>query len=753
MIPRSKKSVLNDVDIMMYLALGLKHLRLMVLLVCFSLMLGLFYYCYARSVYFSKALVDYQTLVQPLDTEKVFRDANDRAVLRQLRSPHIMVRAAKKLGVNASERTLLRKYIKKITIQLNSQRKIIINVWPYSHEWAKKFAEALVQEYLLNRDERRLEQIRVTFQRNNEAMEELRQKMDEVFNQKFDYRDTNELTKIIIDLNHYKGIPRQIYTFKHQLAIMDQTREAMQGQGRDTVSKLSLLGDMDKDIRATEINAQQAIPQVNVGTLIPSDNPASAVVVQPYMIESTLNKPWEDLDKDRQRLQQLAQELNRTYLPGHPKMLNVQKQLDAVNKSLELELAVQQSRFGLEYDALVDKLAQLERKLPDYDQTTRRYQRYRQDYAHFDSGELRWNKLYDEMSRRLNALDFGADKERAELRFVELLEFNDQPISPSSFNLLKYCLLLGLALAIAVPFLIEYLDSHVSDVDQVEETLHIRGLGVVPKVTELPVEELLLPDMKPDHHVTENFRLIRTNLVMNAANPALPQVILVTSAMPQEGKSVVSAHLAMSFARKGEKTLLIDADLRRGRLHRMFGCPNRPGLGEVLTGQHPLEAALRPISGNGNGNGNGNGHSNGDNHQAGHPNGDGHLTLLTCGKHMHWASELLDSHVFPKLMDELRQKYQRIIIDTPPVLGLSETSILQRSADGVVLVIWSDYTAMRNVKTAIQILQTNGAKFSGFVLNRLDFSSLTNRYRYFYYSPYYYRSYKTLTAPTDPGQK
>jgi Mrp family chromosome partitioning ATPase len=582
-------------------------------------------------------------------------------------------------------------------------------------------------------------------------MVELRQKMDEVFNQKFDFRDSNELTRIIIDLNQYKEVPRQIQTIKAHLTIMDHTREAMQSPGRDTVGKLSLLGAMDKDIEDTQLNAHQTIPQVNVGTLIPKDDPASGVVVQPYMIASTLKRPWEDLDKERRRLHQLAQDLGRTYLPRHPKVANVQKQLDAVNKTLELELAAAQNRFDLAYAGLVDKVAQLERKLPAYEQTTRRYQRYQQDYAHFDSGQLAWNKMYDEMSRRLNALDFGADKERAELQFLELLELNNQPVSPNRFKLMLYFLLLGLALAIAIPFLIEYVDSRVSDVDQVEEMLHIRSLGVVPKVTESPVEELLLPDMKTDHHVTENFRLIRTNLVMNAATPALPQVILVTSAMPQEGKSVVAAHLAMSFARKGENTLLIDADLRRGRLHRIFGCLNRPGLSEVLTGQNPLEAAFRPITGNGHGNGNG--HGKGPDHDAGHPNGDGHLTVLTCGKHMHWASELLDSHVFPKLMDELRQKYQRIIIDTPPVLGLSETSIIQRCADGVVLVIWSEYTAMRNVKTAIQMLQTNGAKFSGFILNRLDFAALTNRYRYFYYSPYYYRSYKTITAATDPVQK
>src|SRR5205085_12158578 len=99
------------------------------------------------------------------------------------------------------------------------------------------------------------------------------------------------------------------------------------------------------------------------------------------------------------------------------------------------------------------------------------------------------------------------------------------------------------------------------------------------------------------------------------------------------------------------------------------------------------------------------------------------------------------------------QKYYRIIIDTPPVLGLAETAIVQRFADGVLFVIWSEFTPLRSVKAAIQSLQSNGAKFAGFVLNRLDFHALGNRYKYFYYAPNYYSNYKALEAPVSRAEK
>jgi capsular exopolysaccharide synthesis family protein len=286
-------------------------------------------------------------------------------------------------------------------------------------------------------------------------------------------------------------------------------------------------------------------------------------------------------------------------------------------------------------------------------------------------------------------------------------------------------------LAIAVPFHIEYLNGRVSDVEHTESTLRIRALGVVPKVTDVSFDSLILhgDEVKSDSHLKESFRLIRTNLAINTENGTLPQVILVTSSMPQEGKTSVAANLALSFAIKGEKTLLIDGDLRRGRAHKLFKVSSRPGLSELLSGKTlSLEESV---------------------HQVNHEN----LHLLTCGKHLNTASELLDSDTFTKLMIELRGKYQRIILDSPPVLGLSETLIMQRAADGVLLVIWSDFTAMSSVKSAMQALQVNGAKFAGFVLNRLDFSTLTNRYKYFYYAPLYYANYQPLPTPACPARK
>ena len=272
-------------------------------------------------------------------------------------------------------------------------------------------------------------------------------------------------------------------------------------------------------------------------------------------------------------------------------------------------------------------------------------------------------------------------------------------------------------LAIGVPFLIEYLDHTLSNMEEVEATFQLRGLGIIPKLGTTDEQTALLDrHTAKETNLLENFRVIRTNLLSMGAVTKAPQVVIVTSAMPKEGKTFVSSNLALSFAQTGAKTLLMDTDLRRGRLHRLFGYRKQPGLSGVLMDQVPLDEAIRPTSSE-------------------------NLFMLSAGQHLETGTELLGSQKFIDILAELRKRFDRIVMDTPPVLGLSETSILQNHVDGVLFVIWSGQTPIKSVKAAIEILQSNGANFYGFVLNRLDLSATANYYQYYYYSHDYYYQY------------
>ncbi|MGV3754518.1 MAG: CpsD/CapB family tyrosine-protein kinase [Verrucomicrobiota bacterium] len=181
----------------------------------------------------------------------------------------------------------------------------------------------------------------------------------------------------------------------------------------------------------------------------------------------------------------------------------------------------------------------------------------------------------------------------------------------------------------------------------------------------------------------------------------------------------MARNIAVSFARKGERTLIIDADVRRGTLHEAFKISSAPGLVEVLHGGLGLESAVRP-------------------------SGVARLDVLTRGKFVESVTDQFGEKAFADMIASFREKYDRIIVDTPPVLGLAETSALLSLVDGVVFVVWSGRTPLRNVQIAIDTLRANGANFYGFILNRLDLSATSNYYYYYYYSHNYYESYNPV---------
>jgi polysaccharide biosynthesis transport protein len=203
--------------------------------------------------------------------------------------------------------------------------------------------------------------------------------------------------------------------------------------------------------------------------------------------------------------------------------------------------------------------------------------------------------------------------------------------------------------------------------------------------------------------------------------------VMVASSIPREGKSMVATNLAAAFANLGEKTLLIDADLRRGKIHRGFNTSASPGLSNVLQGSVALTDAVIAT---------------------GVPN----LYALTRGKGVKHVPELLLSDAFADLMKTARGEYERIVVDTPPVLGLSETCGMLPLVDGVLMVVWCGYTPLDQLKTATELLASNGATFYGCILNRLDLSAATHYQHYYYYSNYYYQSYRPDEVSQEAGR-
>jgi capsular exopolysaccharide synthesis family protein len=735
MLPGIKKRLVSFSDIMMYVAVGLKYGRLITLLMCVSLLVGLTYFVYAKPVYYARAVAQHQQVALPVDTETLFRDSNELSIAAEMGAPHIVWRAAARLGFRGDLRELEEKHIRKVKISFDHLRNIQIEVWPYQPHYAAPWGETLVEEYLRYRDERRARQRDIALQTYTNEMASLHQRMLDTQMAKAAFKETNEITRLLIQMNELGAVPVQLVMVSHRIQEMDRIKRSLDDSRLDMASKLSLMAAV-KDREPLDVGQiAYNLDPTQFGTLPSGPLPqplqrpgmTHGVIFVPQMLEGGTAQRWHTLYKERQQVQESVREAEKIYRPAHPKMAPLLAQLEKLDKELAAEYTVARNKFELEYAKLIDQRQELEGKLEAYKTSMAQYEQMQQASSEFEAGQLAWKVMFTELAKKVTAYTVGIENERARIEYLGTPELrNIVPVSPNRLKLVVISLILGLSLSIGVPFLFEYLDYTVNDVSEVEHTLSMRGLGIVPRVLEGATERfpLLGVDDAGSRHLLENFRVIRANLILHPGEASgeidkTKQVIMVSSAVPKEGKTAISANLAISFAQRGEKTLLVDADLRRGRLHRLFGTRTSPGLSNILMEGAKLEETCRASF-----------HEN--------------LDVLTCGRHLSGATELLGSPAFESVMADLRKKYQKIVIDTPPVLGLSETSMMQNLVDGVLFVISSNQTPMRSVKAAIDTLRANGAKFYGFVLNRIDLSDNANYYNYYYYSYHYYDRYQAL---------
>jgi len=285
-------------------------------------------------------------------------------------------------------------------------------------------------------------------------------------------------------------------------------------------------------------------------------------------------------------------------------------------------------------------------------------------------------------------------------------------------NLLM-ALLLGVIGGGALAFLVEFLDNTVKTKEDLESMLGVPLLGIVPVIDP---EEMLDISSNRDRSIyafarsrstiSESLRSIRTNVLFRTGNQP-SRTLLVTSAVPREGKSFMSANLSAVIAMAGSRVILIDADLRRPSIHRLFEISDEFGLSEVLMGTRRLEAAIQ------------------ESHVPG-------LDVISAGPIPPNPSELLGNHIMREILDELAETYDIIIIDSPPATAVVDPMILSPLTDGVMLVVEANQTRKPVVMQAITRLRHVQSNIIGGIVNKLDVRKSGYGYYYYYYNDYGY---------------
>jgi capsular exopolysaccharide synthesis family protein len=326
----------------------------------------------------------------------------------------------------------------------------------------------------------------------------------------------------------------------------------------------------------------------------------------------------------------------------------------------------------------------------------------------FDSNR----QLYDNLQDRMKEAGVAAGLRSSNVRLIDPAE---PPVLPSSPNLPKsgyIGLFLGLLVSAAVIGIREGMDRALRDPADVESFTAMPSLAVIPQLhrrRSLLTKRACLEDVvcltQPHSGMAEAYRALGTSILL--ASPNL-KMLLITSSLPNEGKTISAANTAVILAQQGKRVLLVDADLRKPGLHRCFGIPNQTGLSDILLGGAGGETAISQYGAV--------------------PN----LRILTAGPAQPMPAEMLGSVTMRQLMISWRETYDYIVIDTPPVLAVTDAVRLSSHADSVLLILRCGHTTRQALARSCDVLNQSSVPVLGIVVNSVDFQS-SGSYYYGYY--------------------
>lgn len=443
------------------------------------------------------------------------------------------------------------------------------------------------------------------------------------------------------------------------------------------------------------------------------------------------NAALTDLLKKRRDLTAEYEDALSQYGPNFPKVQRLQAQLKDINDNVEKEKQKILDVLESDYREASQREARLAQALDEQKAEANRMAEKLVEY-NILKREAEANKtLYEGLMTKLKETAISAGLRSSNIRIVDPAMVPTSPARPAKAKNIVLAFLVGLVGGIGLALIREYLDNTVKTPDDIETLARLPSLAVVPQFAALNGSKRsgklmgfssngqekrieLVAQHLPKSQMSEAFRALRTSILLSQADHP-PQVILVTSALPREGKTTAAANLAVTLAQLGDSTVLVDADLRKPGIGRLLnlGTGTHAGLSSYLAGVSSLDLVSIP-------------------HPA-IPN----LVAIPTGPLPPNPADLLSSHKLADAITELRTKFKFIVIDSPPIMAATDAVILSVHADGVLLVVRSGETPKVAFTRTRDLLHSVKCRILGVVLNAVDSSAPDYYYSYRYY-PYSY---------------
>jgi tyrosine-protein kinase Etk/Wzc len=434
---------------------------------------------------------------------------------------------------------------------------------------------------------------------------------------------------------------------------------------------------------------------------------AGTEAVQENAYIANLYTRWFDLAKQREEL--LAQ--NKT--PAHDDVKAVDRLISRTKQDLR-------DASGLYLLGLQSRIESLQSTIAGLRGETERYPSLEAQEARLLADVKSVQAMYDMLQSELQRSRIAERDEDASVRLIDEAQQPTVPIAPNRKRIFFTSIVFGLLLGLGAAVLLENLDDSVKAPEDIQEGLGLAVLGTIPRIraplsgrkARTPDEERLVTHIDPRSPVAEAYRSLRTNLSYARVEHEVRTIVL-TSPGPADGKSTTVANLAITFAQQGQRTLLIDADLRRAVIDKLFEVPRSPGLTDVLVGEATLSDVVRTTT-------------------------IRNLHVVGSGRFPPNPAELLGSSAMRDTLAECAREFDIVLLDSPPLLAVTDAAVLATMTSGAIVVVRVGATAKAATRRAVAQLQTVQSRILGCVLNDVDFrhSGFAGGYGYYYY--YYY---------------
>lgn len=489
-------------------------------------------------------------------------------------------------------------------------------------------------------------------------------------------------------------------------SALQQYREQHDAVAADSRENIVIQKLADMSSAVTQAKTQRLERESRYNQLRAAEKDPAALETYPAVLGNPL---IQTLQAELAQLQRKRLDMSKDYLDTHPDMVALMRQIGAARTRVQVEIDKVVEAVKNDYQAAVAQERALMRAQAEQKQEALAMGRTAIEYGVLSREVESTRSVYQTLLQRAQETGVSGEQRTSNVRVVDFAERPRSPYYPQTRSSVTRGAMWGLVLALLIGFFFEYFDNRVRTLDEIKAHLKIPGLGMLPMVRDKPDAAKLLAERESPRFL-ESLRALRTNVIFSTAE-STSRSLVVTSTGPSEGKTAVSSHLAAALAETGLRVLVIDGDMRKPRLHAALGIAQEPGLSNLIVGSSKASEVVVKTSVPG-------------------------LWAIAAGRVPPNPSELLGSPRFRDFLLSLRDHFDWVVIDTPPVMAVTDASVIAHRASGVIFVVGADMVSRDHAIIAIEQLERANGKLLGAVLNRVDADK--NAY---YYSPYYRKAY------------